>query len=176
MDYVEFAETVVTEAHKYKAKIGFERNGVGLGLGGIIRLKEYKYLYYDAPEKEGLHKSSSDTMINALVDALLDYLVIHDRKNLSHLQNYRADKLVQITQKASILNPGEPGKGRRDRHHWDDVSALEVAVMVARSMPRRTRAQPYLPPKPSAEMSYTEWSKYANEEAKRRSKRMRRKL
>jgi hypothetical protein len=40
MDYLDFGDFVFNEGSRYGAKVGFERNGVGLGLAGSLRLKD----------------------------------------------------------------------------------------------------------------------------------------
>lgn len=163
MDDLEFAELLVEWATKYNAKVGFESNGVGMGLSAVLRMKNYPNLYYDANYNAGMAKTSDDKFVNALVDALLDCLVVHDAELLKNMRGYRGDKVIEVTQKAALLNPGDPGKNRRARDHWDDVSAMMVAVFVARSMPRRFRQKDPKPEKSSSEMTYDEWNAYANQ-------------
>lgn len=135
------AEKVVEVGLRYNhALVGVERNGVGEGFLALLIDKDYPNLYYDAAYKPGVWKSSESQMLSHLIDALKDELVLRDEDTVAQLGNYRNDRKVQRTVKAEIMSSGRKDR-RRARHHWDKVSALAVAVVVARDAPVRIKKQ-----------------------------------
>jgi hypothetical protein len=106
-------------------------------------------------------------MLSHLTEALKDELVINDEDTWGQRDTYRNDKRIQKTVSAEILG-GTRRSRRRERHHWDKVSALCVAVVVARSAPARFK------PKSDPDnvllfkdMSYNQVEKYRKEAYKR---------
>ena len=68
----------------------------------------------------------------------MDYLVLHDEDTVGQLGSYREDKSTERSAASELL--GAHGRGRRrDRHHWDKVSALQLSCAMARHAPRRFR-------------------------------------
>ena len=67
-----------------------------------------------------------------LIDALLEQLAIFDEETLDQLSSYRRDKEVALKDFSRILNPDKIGDNRRQKHHWDRVSALLWALFGAR--------------------------------------------
>lgn len=145
----EFADLVAEYATKYNgALIGVERNGVGIAV--IERLKTlraegkrlnlyYKNMGADQPAGIWSSKASNDEALAVLIDELLDRLVLYSQNLVGQLGSYRNDKSVEDSEKFKLLNPGKLGQGRRGKHHWDRVSALGFACIMAREVPARSR-------------------------------------
>ena len=68
----------------------------------------------------------------------MDYMVLNDEDTVGQLGSYREDKSTERSASSELLGSATKGK-RRDRHHWDKVSALQLACVVARAAPRRYR-------------------------------------
>ena len=160
-----FARYVIEAAERYNnAEVIVENNGVGLGIlsllelaadpSGMVMKDDYgnerryhlKNLYYHAlasgvKNKPGISANAKTNAegLAALIDALMDMLVIRDEETLEQLQSYKRDKEVDANDKWKILNPGDTPKGRRSRHHWDRISALIWACFIARQQPLRYR-------------------------------------
>lgn len=177
VDPLEFNTLLMKEAANYnQALVAIERNGIGMGAIEHFRLREYRNLYYDGFGKPGVHKSSHDKMVEVMIDALMDGLVLREDDTLKQLGTYGADKLVERTQAASILNPGRSGR-RRERHHWDKVSALATACLASHKAPRRYRSTSTLDDvlvKPTNQWSYNDWEKYKKQVAHSKMKNRRR--
>lgn len=159
------ARRIIETANRYNnATVIVENNGNGLATimplqaatdrdGTILKdergnEKRYhlKNLYYhqlagNAGIRPGIPASgkTKQEALNYTIDALLDCLVIRDDMTLDQLLSYNRDAETQASEKWGILNPGRSMQGRRDKHHWDRVSALGWAIYAARSMPIRTR-------------------------------------
>ena len=159
------ARTVIETAKRFNdATVIVENNGNGLATimpltaatdsgGTIIRNsqgteKRYhlKNLYYhklagNAGVRAGIPASgkTKQEALNYTIDALMDKLVIRDELTLEQLQSYNRDAETAASEKWGILNPGRSMRGRRDKHHWDRVSALGWAIYAARVMPVRFR-------------------------------------
>ncbi len=136
-DPVLLADRLIDAGLRYnKATIGVERNGPGEGFLALLIDRKYPNVYYDGPYKPGVWKVSDGQMLGHLTEALKDELVINDEDTWTQMDTYRNDKRIQKSVSAEILG-GTRRSRRRDRHHWDKVSALCVAVVVARSAPVR---------------------------------------
>jgi hypothetical protein len=73
----------------------------------------------------------------AMIDALMDRLVLNDAETVEQLRSYRRDKELEDSEKFKLLQPNKLGRGRRAKHHWDRISALLWACLVARDLPVR---------------------------------------
>lgn len=136
-DPLVFADKIIWAGERYhNALLAIERNGVGEGFLALLIDRQYPNLYYDAAYKPGVWKSSEAQMLSHLIDALKGELMLHDADTVNQLGSYRNDRKVQRSVKAEIMSSGRKGR-RRDRHHWDKVSALAVAVVAARDAPVR---------------------------------------
>jgi len=145
----EFANQVADIAEKYNgALVGVERNGVGIAV--VERLKTLRAegrrfnLYYKTMgvgQPAGIYssKASNEEALAILIDELLDRLVLYSQNLVAQLGSYRNDKAVEDSEKFKLLNPGKLGQGRREKHHWDRVSALGFACMMARVTPQSAR-------------------------------------
>lgn len=157
------ARTVIETAARFNdATVIVENNGNGLATimplqaateadGTILKDSqgnEQRYflrnLYYHklagrADARAGIPASgkTKQESLNYLIDALMGPLVIRDELTLEQLQSYNRDAETAASEKWEILNPGRSMRGRRDKHHWDRVSALGWAVYAARRMPVR---------------------------------------
>lgn len=142
VDPNEMSEKLIQVGLRYnKALIGVERNGVGNATIALLLQAGYPNIYYDRSRQPGIHKHNHEEFIAALNDALMDHLVLRDADLVSQMLSYQGDASVQRTVKAELLKPRHKG-GRRDRHHWDKVSALMIAVLTAPSVSRRYRPKP----------------------------------
>lgn len=124
------------------AEIVAERNGVGAAVLAYLLDHEYPEVYYSEDQKPGKNASarSNDEMLGWLIDAMQECLVLNDKDTLLQLGSYRNDKRIETSAQSELVT-GRIGKGRRARHHWDKVSALQMAVVGARegSQPSRPR-------------------------------------
>lgn len=163
------------------AMVVVENNGVGVGTleilrlanqsGGTILRDEYgnerryhvKNLYYHqlagrADTRPGIPAGVNTNAegMACLVDMLLDSLIVHDEETLDQLQSYKRDREVVASDRWQIVNPEQVMTGRREKHHWDRVSALIWACYGAKRAPQRYR------PKSEAEIE----KEYAEAEEK----------
>jgi hypothetical protein len=129
-----------------RALVAVENNGVGQAVLALLRDWEYPNIYYDTKGRPGITTTgpSLDQMTAQLIDALMDELTLHDKRTIDQLMTYKHDKRIEENV-ASELVRGNPSKRRRERHHWDSVSALMFAVVAARVSPRGRRAPKELP-------------------------------
>jgi hypothetical protein len=142
-DPVEFTALLLATAEKYNmAEIVVESNGVGAGPLSLIIANGYRNLYYENPGKPGKTATGKSVgeMTGYLIDALQDELILNDKDTLHQLKSYRNDKLVEDAVAVELLR-GTIGRRRRERHHWDKVSALKMAIIGAResTQPRKPR-------------------------------------
>jgi len=139
VDPVTFARKLEHVGMKYnKALVAIESNGVGLAAIALLDDIGYPNLYYEKPYRPGIAatRSSVARMLSYLQDALRDELILNDEDTVDQLGSYREDKRVERSPEAMMLHSGKPGR-RRGRHHWDKISALQIACTVARKAPRR---------------------------------------
>jgi hypothetical protein len=136
-----FTRRLLEVAEKYnRAKVVIESNGVGAATIALAKQAEYANLYYEKPYKAGLTSTSKklEEMIGWLQDALLDELTINDEDTFGQLCSYRHDKRTETSVVSEMLK-GSVGPKRRERHHWDKISALQLAVVGARRLPQRPK-------------------------------------
>lgn len=137
IDPNKFAEILFKTGEKFNwAKIAVERTGVGLGPNMLLQNMRYPNLHYDDMNKPGVHKGNQEEWLEKFIDALMDKLVIRGKKTALQVKGYRHDKMTEKTQRAELLRPDSSG-GRRERGHWDKVSALMIAPIVAHRLPKR---------------------------------------
>jgi len=122
------------------AVIVVESNGVGQGVLSLLRDWDYPNIYFEKVRRPGLTVTSKtlDRNLGWLIDGLLDELQLKDKNLVEQLMSYKNDKRVEEGPNTEIVR-GEPTKKRRERHHWDKVSALMMAIVGARFLPRRTK-------------------------------------
>ena len=136
-----FTNQLLRVANRYnKALICVESNGVGQSVLALLNDRDYSNLYYEAKFKPGFTSTSKslDQATGWLIDALMDELVLNDRDTLQQLQTYKNDKRTEESAASEILRGSASGK-RRERHHWDKVSALLMAIVGARYLPVRDK-------------------------------------
>ena len=136
-----FTNQLIRTANRYnKALICVESNGVGQSVLALLDDRDYPNMYYEAKFKAGFTSTSKslDQATGWIVDALMDELVLNDRDTLQQLQTYKNDKRTEESAVAELLR-GSTSNRRRDRHHWDKVSALLMAVIGARYLPVRDK-------------------------------------
>jgi len=141
IDPLSFTNQLMRTAKRYnKALICVESNGVGQSVLALLDDREYSNLYYEAKFKAGFTTTSKslDQATGWVIDALMDELVLNDRDLLQQLQTYKNDKRTEESAAAEILR-GSSSNRRRDRHHWDKVSALMMAIVGARYLPVRDK-------------------------------------
>lgn len=136
-DPPEFVSKMIEVGRRYNwATINVERNGVGNGIIAALELADYPELYYEKEGKPGFHKVSEEQVLTRLIDALTEHFVLHDRDTVTQLRTYRGDAMLEISAKSEILRD-DVGAGRRERHHWDKVSALMMVPFAAERMQQR---------------------------------------
>jgi hypothetical protein len=140
VDPLEFGNAILMAARKFNnALVGIERNGVGIGALALMQQAEYRNLYYAQDGKPGIVSHSHDRHMSDMLTALLDYLIIPDKDLVDQLIGYRSDKQVEQNVQSEVL--GYSSGRRRERHHWDKVSALMMACHTAKFAPRRVRGK-----------------------------------
>tara|TARA_R110001599_G_scaffold44189_4_gene131993 strand:- start:99 stop:1826 length:1728 start_codon:yes stop_codon:yes gene_type:complete len=167
IDPLSFTNQLIRTAKRYgNARICVESNGVGQAVIALLNEREYSNLYYEAKFKAGFTSTakSLDKATGWLIEGLLDELIFNDRESVEQLQTYKNDKSVEEGASSEVLR-GTASKKRRDRHHWDKVSALIMAVVCARDLPVRTKPGAEKKEKDSnvvlfSGMSYEEQEKY----------------
>ena len=140
-DPVDFAKRLNAVGRKYNnALLAVESNGVGVATLALLEEMAYPNLYYEKAYKPGIAATSKSVpqMLSYLQDALMDTMIFNDADTVGQLGSYREDKSTERSASSELLGAGTKGK-RRDRHHWDKVSALQLVCMVARAAPRRYR-------------------------------------
>ena len=140
VDPLVFTKKLIEVGTRYNnARIVVESNGVGQGVLSLLREWDYRNLFYEKARKPGFTTTSKslDQMLGYTIDALLDILTIHDENTVEQLMSYRNDKHIEEGAVAEIAR-ASPSRKRRDRHHWDKISALMMAIIGARDLPRRT--------------------------------------
>lgn len=124
-----------------------ENTGVGQGVIALLTEWGYPNLYPSGPNNDpndigvAATTKSKQQMTSYLQDALLDTLMLFDDDTVGQLATYRDDAMVEDHVRTEQLR-GEVGRHRRERHHWDKVSALGWAVWGARTLPQRLRVTP----------------------------------
>ena len=141
IDPLAFHREILRVARRYNnALVVVESNGVGQAVLSLLDQAEYGNLYYEKKFTPGLTttQKSLDRMTGHLIDALLGELILHDKGTIEQLQTYKNDKRIEEGANMEIIRGG-PSPRRRDRHHWDKVSALLMAIQAARTLPQRNR-------------------------------------
>ena len=141
IDPLSFTNQLLRTANRYnKALICVESNGVGQSVLALLDDRDYPNMYYEAKFKAGFTSTSKslDQATGWLIDGLMDELILNDRDTLQQLQTYKNDKRTEESASAEILRGASSGR-RRDRHHWDKVSALLMAIVGARYLPVREK-------------------------------------
>ena len=141
-DPVVFARKIFEVGSKYNnALVVVESNGVGVATLALLEDAGYPNLYYEKAYKPGVAATakSISIMLSYLQDALRDELILRDEDTVDQLGSYREDKQTERSAASEILHSGKPGK-RRNRHHWDKISALQLACLGARYAPRRYKS------------------------------------
>jgi len=174
---IPFTRKIMEAHHKYNnAIVAVESNGVGAAVIALLEEMDCKKLYYEKAYRPGITATSKsvDQMLSYLQDALRDDLFFNDQDTVSQLTGYKHDKRVERAASAEILLGDGPGKRRRERHHWDKISALQMAIVAARRCPRRLKGTPVPDGLENVvlfkDMSYDRIQAYRKDEAKRESK------
>ena len=134
-----FSQKLMEVGLKYNtATIVVESNGVGQGVLSLLREWEYPRIFFEKRQKPGFTSTakSLDQTLGWLIDALLDDLELNDEDTIEQLMSYKNDKRIEESAASEIVR-GQTNRKRRDRHHWDKVSALQMAIVGARHAPRR---------------------------------------
>tara|TARA_R100001594_G_scaffold31669_2_gene59036 strand:+ start:4741 stop:5709 length:969 start_codon:yes stop_codon:yes gene_type:complete len=142
---IPFSRAVLKAAKRYNdAKVVVESNGVGAAVIALLQEFNCKNLFHEKAYRPGFTATSKsvDQMLSWLQDALKDELILHDADTVDQLTTYRHDKRVERPASSEILYGSRKEKKRRGRHHWDKISALQLAVVAARQSPTRFRQKP----------------------------------
>ncbi len=143
---LEFANKLMEIGRRYNnAFLAIENNGVGQGTLSPILAAKYKNLCYDRgqPGYANTGGAPGEALLGDMVTALLDKLYIPCQFLFDQLMTYKNDKTTQESNTQETLRAmtnviAKPARGRREKHHWDLVSALIMAVHGARlDAPRR---------------------------------------
>ena len=140
-DPITFTRALVKAANKYnKALAVVESNGVGQAIIALLRDWGYPNIFYEKLKRPGFTSTSKslDQAMGWIVDALMDDLILHDVNTVEQLLSYKSDKRVEENPNSEIAR-GSASRRRRERHHWDKVSALIMAIVGARALPRRSK-------------------------------------
>ena len=140
-DPITFTRALVKAANKYnKALAVVESNGVGQAIIALLRDWGYSNIFYEKLKRPGFTSTSKslDQAMGWIVDALMDDLILHDVNTVEQLLSYKSDKRVEENPNSEIAR-GSASRRRRERHHWDKVSALIMAIVGARALPRRSK-------------------------------------
>lgn len=146
-DPEKFARALMAVGKRFNnAMIAVESTGVGHGTLTLLREWGYKNLVYDKNGLPGVPATakSLEQWMAWTTDALMDELILHDYWTVDQLMTYRNDKQIEENQRSEMIR-GTANKKRRDRHHWDKVSALFLAISAARQAPKRQKRTPALP-------------------------------
>ena len=141
LDPLEFTNRLIRAAKRYNfALVCVESNGVGQSVLALLEERSYPNMYYEAKFKPGFTSTSKslDQCMGWLVEALLDELILNDEDTLQQFQTYKNDKRMEESA-ASELIRGSASNKRRERHHWDKVSAFLMAIVAARRVPVREK-------------------------------------
>ena len=141
IDPLAFSRKLADVGLKYnRALVVVESNGVGQSVLALLREWDYPNIFFEKVRRPGFTSTSKsiDLCLGYLVDALLDELDFNDKDTVEQLTTYRHDKRIEEGAGPEIAR-GQPSRRRRDRHHWDKVSALIMAIVGARYAPRRHR-------------------------------------
>tara|TARA_R110002153_G_scaffold6562_3_gene30256 strand:+ start:1895 stop:3733 length:1839 start_codon:yes stop_codon:yes gene_type:complete len=149
----QFAAKIIEVARYYNnAEVFVENNGVGGAVLAVLELaydsKKLVNLFYYKKDRPGVPNTvpRHDEALAALVDASLDSrsggrgtLVVRSVNLQAQLGTYRQDKAVQQGTKTLILKGTTTASGRREKHHWDRVSALLWAMYGVQFQQSRTK-------------------------------------
>jgi hypothetical protein len=145
-DPVAFTEALVKAHRRYNnAKMGVEITGVGTAVVALLQAKGLtSKMYYRKAYRPGISSNAktNNQHLGWVIDALMDTLVLRDEDTVHQLTSYGNDKTVERSVKSETLNSGRSDRLRRERHHWDKVSALIFAVVTARSINQRSKPSP----------------------------------
>lgn len=172
-DPIVYEDLLYDIGKKYNwALIGPESNGVGISTINALRRRNYRNVYYSNNFKPGVHKSAGaqEEWLDMLVDSILNRrLILRGEDTVLQLRGYRHDKMNERSQRSVVLDPSRKNK-RRERHHWDKVSALMLAVAMAPRAPRRYKPvqQPENVVLLSKDMTWAQWLEYQERVATRR--------
>jgi hypothetical protein len=172
-----FTRKLLQVAERYHhATVAVESNGVGAAVLALLEEMECKNVYYEKAYRPGIAATSKsvDQMLSWLQEGLRDELVLNDSDTVDQLTSYKHDKRVERGASTEILYGKGPGKRRRNRHHWDKISALQIAVVAARRAPRRLKSQGENDKTENVvlfrDMSWDRVEAYRKEETKRKNK------
>lgn len=132
-------------AYYNNAFIAVENNGVGQGTLTPIIAAKYKNLCYERGQPGFVNAGGAvgEKLLGDMVLALVDKLYIPCQFLYDQLATYKNDKTTQESNAQETLRAmtsviSKPARGRREKHHWDLVSALMMAVKGAMdAAPRR---------------------------------------
>jgi len=126
--------------HYNNATIVVESNGVGQSVLALLREWEYPQIFFEKRRRPGFTTTSKsiDQTLGWLVDALLDELILHDKDTVEQMLSYKNDKRIEEGANVELVR-GQPSTRRRDRHHWDKVSAIIMAIVGARWIPHHAK-------------------------------------
>lgn len=118
-----------------------ERNGVGEGFTAML-LKANLPCYWDsAKDTPGIWLSDGvkdNLLTDAIVALIHKKIILRCSTTLVQCATYNNDKKKESSVRTELLNDGVIGR-RREKHHWDQVSALLLYGVAIKNMPVRYR-------------------------------------
>lgn len=126
---------IIVENNRDSALALLEAATSSNGLELVNELGEFerihvKNLYYHKvgtlDQRPGIHsnKKTNPEAFSALVLQLRNRMVIRGAKTYSQIASYKKDKDDETPERSKRINPDKEARGRRQKHHWDRVSAL----------------------------------------------------
>lgn len=143
LDPNEFNDMVEKVGRRYNAFIAVERNGVGLAVITSLVKANYPRIILHTDMNPGIPKTSHEQVVSAVVDAILDVMVIRSEVLKRQCLTYRGDRDIAPSTRSLLV--GRSPSNRRDRHHWDMFSALAMLCIGRRSIPIRYKPITQLP-------------------------------
>jgi hypothetical protein len=136
-----FARMLEREGRKYNnALVVVESTGVGQATLVALIASGYENIFYEAMGRPGKSatEASNQRLLAELVDGLMDKIVLYDDDTVRQLGTYKNDKILEQSERAELLQ-ARGARKRRERHHWDKVSALLYLSEAAKRLPLRAK-------------------------------------
>lgn len=152
------AAWVVAQARKFGARVFVEANGVGQAVIALIKQHSDVSIYHRSKGKPGIAAStgSKAQALAAHRTFLRRELFFQSEWTLDQHADYQNDKAVEESDGQLQLNAG-PTRRRRDRSHWDQVSAEMWASWAVRHAGVRLPSLPEAPEPKVFEGTAEDW-------------------
>lgn len=138
-----FAGKLIEASDKYNgARVFVELTGVGEATVAVLRERGFERLFWSgagtAHRRPGIPMTAplKERLISMTADALLENAEIPSARIYGQLRTYAHDKLTEDSARSEIIR-GSVSTRRRERHHWDSVSAFMLGIYGASMAPQR---------------------------------------